>query len=101
MNDITFGQTKLSALHQNYPNPFNPNTTITFTLSERSPTKLSIYNLEGKLIRTLINGTLDEGYKQATWNGSDSHGNLVSSGVYFYRLKAGNQTLTKKMVLLK
>jgi hypothetical protein len=89
------------ALHQNHPNPFNPSTTISFTLPKRSLTKLEIYNIEGKLVTTLVDGTLDEGFKQINWDATDSYGNPVSSGVYFYHLKAGGKVLTKKMVLLK
>jgi hypothetical protein len=88
-------------LYQNYPNPFNPATMISFTLPENTDVNLSIYNLEGKLVKTFINNTLSEGYKQTSWDGTDSHGDPVASGVYFYRLKVGNRTLTKKMVLLK
>lgn len=88
-------------LYQNHPNPFNPTTTIAFTLPRREKVDLSVYNIEGKLVTNLLNEPLDEGSRQVTWNGTDSHGNPVSSGVYFYRLKAGGKTLTKKMVLLK
>jgi flagellar hook assembly protein FlgD len=88
-------------LEQNYPNPFNPSTTISFTLPKRTIASLSIFNVEGRLVTTLVDGTLDEGYKEVTWDGTNTHGNPVSSGVYFYRLKAGGKTLTKKMVLLK
>jgi flagellar hook assembly protein FlgD len=89
------------ALHQNHPNPFNPSTTISFTLPKGSVTKLTIYDVTGKLITTHVNGTLDEGFKEVTWDGKDSRGNSMSSGVYFYRLKAGGKRFTKKMVLLK
>ncbi|UCG52646.1 MAG: T9SS type A sorting domain-containing protein, partial [Candidatus Latescibacterota bacterium] len=88
-------------LLQNHPNPFNPSTTIAFSLNEKAETELAIYNIEGRLVRTLVDDTLDEGFKRITWDGKDAHGNHVSSGVYFYRLTAGNRTLTKKMVLLK
>jgi len=87
-------------LLQNYPNPFNPSTTISFTLPENSRVNLSIYNLEGRLVKTLIKGTLDEGRKQIAWDATDSNGNHVSSGVYFYCLKAGGNVLTRKMVLI-
>jgi hypothetical protein len=88
-------------LFQNFPNPFNPTTTISFAFPNKNHVNLSIFNLQGKLVKILINDTLDKGYKQTTWDGTDSQGNPVSSGVYFYRLKAGGRTLTKKMVLLK
>lgn len=87
-------------LLQNHPNPFNPSTTISFTLPENARVNLSIYTLEGKLVKTLINGTLDEGRKQIAWDATDSNGNHVSSGVYFYCLKAGGKALTRKMVLI-
>jgi hypothetical protein len=90
-----------STLYQNYPNPFNPTTTISFVLPEKSHANLSIYSLEGKLVKTLINEEVDEGHEQITWDGTGSHGNRVSSGVYYYRLKAGKKVLTRKMVLLK
>ena len=89
------------ALGQNYPNPFNPTTTISFTLPEMARTNLSIFNVGGGLVKTLVDGILPAGVKHATWNGRDASGDPVSSGVYFYRLKAGNRVMTKKMILLK
>ena len=89
------------ALNQNHPNPFNPSTTISFTLREGARANLSIYDLNGKLITTLVDEVMGEGFKEVTWDGRDARGNLVSSGVYFYRLDAGKKVLTKKMVLLK
>ncbi len=89
------------ALYQNYPNPFNPSTTISYALPEETHVVLSIFNLEGKLVRTLVNGLVTAGNKELIWNGRDNKGNPLSSGVYLYRLTAGNRTLTKKMVLLK
>ncbi|UCH84016.1 MAG: PQQ-dependent sugar dehydrogenase [Candidatus Latescibacterota bacterium] len=88
-------------VNQNYPNPFNPTTVISFALPERMNTTLSIYDVSGEPVTTLIDDTVDGGYKEITWDGKDSRGNPVSSGVYFYRLTAGNQTITKKMVLVK
>ncbi len=89
------------ALNQNYPNPFNPTTTISFALPEMVRARLAIFDLEGKLVRTLVDEILSEGVKHAIWDGKDARGNPASSGVYFYRLKAGDKVLTKKMVLLK
>lgn len=88
-------------LFQNHPNPFNPATTITFALPEQCRVSLIIYDVNGALVKTLFSGVLDPGVKQYPWNGTDSWGNPVSSGVYFYRLKAGSDALTRKMVLLK
>ncbi len=97
---VTVGTGNL-ALYQNYPNPFNPSTTISFTLPKKGTASLKIYNIEGKLVRTLVHGILDAGYKEYSWNGSDHQGVPVSSGIYFYCLKAGGKVLTKKMALLK
>jgi len=88
-------------LSLNYPNPFNPTTTISFTLPEKVYAKLSIFDIEGKLVKTLVNDTTDEGFREVTWDGLNAKGNPVSSGVYFYSLKAGDKVLTRKMVLLK
>jgi hypothetical protein len=88
-------------LSQNLPNPFNPSTTIPFSLPMRMKANLSVYNVEGRLVTTLVDDTLDAGFKVITWHGEDARGNSVKSGVYFYRLTAGDRTLTKKMVLLK
>jgi hypothetical protein len=89
------------ALHQNNPNPFNPTTTISFTLPETGKVMLSIYDVQGRLVRTLVDGIVGEGYQKCIWVGRDASGSPVGSGVYFYRLTAGDKTLTKKMVLLR
>ena len=88
-------------LSQNFPNPFNPTTTITFSLPKTAPVRLSIFTLEGKLVRTLVDEVLSNGFKEYEWDGKDAQGFSVSSGIYFYRIKAGNRTLTKKMTLIK
>jgi hypothetical protein len=89
------------ALYQNHPNPFNPTTAISFTLPERTAVELSIYDARGRLVRSLVDGPLDEGLNEYTWDGRDAAGLPVSTGVYFSRLKAGKHVLTKKMVLTK
>jgi hypothetical protein len=88
-------------LDQNYPNPFNPTTVITFTLPERLFVNLSIFDLKGRLVKTLVDEPLAAGFKDVTWDGRDRRGNAVSSGVYFCRLRAGKEWLTRKLVLLK
>ena len=78
-------------LSQNYPNPFNPTTDIRYQIADgRSSihTTLKIYNLLGQEVRTLVDGEREAGYYTVTWNGKDYHGQDVSSGVYFYRLKS-------------
>ena len=95
-------------LGQNYPNPFNPFTTVPFRagskeLVARSPihTTLTIYNILGQKVRTLVDEDKLPGNYNVIWDGRDQMGNQVSSGIYFYQLKAGNYKETKKMSLLK
>jgi hypothetical protein len=94
-------------LGQNYPNPFNPSTTIKFTLSSPGdggitlPTILRIYNVLGEVVRTLVDEPMAPGVHHEVWDGKDDQGNKVASGIYFYRLRAGDFQHTKKMVLMK
>lgn len=88
-------------LAQCSPNPFNPSTTIGYTVPSRINVTLQIFDVAGRLVNTLINESRDAGRYSATWNGRNDAGESVGSGVYFYRLSAGNNSLTKKMVLLK
>jgi hypothetical protein len=88
-------------LYQNRPNPFNPGTTISFILPEKSHANLSIFDATGRLVATLVSQYMNEGLQEFHWDGKDNRGNAVGSGVYFYRLKAGNKILTKKMLLIK
>jgi hypothetical protein len=89
------------ALYQNYPNPFNPVTTLSFVLDRPSAVTLTIYDVTGRRIATVIDEPMSEGPHDVLWESTDIGGHTLSSGVYFYRLKAGNRTMTKKMVLLK
>ena len=88
-------------LSQNYPNPFNPITYISFIMPSIEHANLSIFDAQGKLIITLVNEVVDAGIKEISWNGNNSLGKPISSGVYFYRLKTKDNILTKKMVLIK
>jgi len=88
-------------LHQNYPNPFNPNTSIRFEVPRRSHVELSIYDVLGRKIRTLVNENMPAGKYSKLWDGKDELGNLVPSGIYFYRLKADNFDRTMKMVFVR
>lgn len=88
-------------LQQNRPNPFNPNTTISFYLAREGRVELEIYDTKGRLVRTLVDGLLGFGAYDVDWDGTSDRGERVSSGVYFYRLRAGKETHTKKMTLLK
>jgi len=86
---------------RNYPNPFNPETDIRFALSKPSQVKLSVYNVLGQNVITLHDGLLSAGVHSVQWNGRDSQGNSVASGIYIYRLQADDVTQTRKMVLLR
>ncbi len=90
-----------AALRQNTPNPFNPTTRISFVLPEASHVHLRIYDVTGREIRTLASGVFAAGEHTAAWDGADNDGTRVASGVYFYRLQAGEFTEVKKMVLLR
>ncbi len=102
---------EIISLHQNYPNPFNPSTTISFNLTTKDAknAKLEIYSLKGQKVKdlspSLCHPELVEGRGETkysvVWNGDDNNGNPVSSGIYFYKLKAGEYTSTKKMILMK
>ncbi|UCF06854.1 MAG: PQQ-binding-like beta-propeller repeat protein [bacterium] len=92
---------KAFALHQNVPNPFNPTTTIRFDLPHSVHVKLCIYNVKGELIASLVNQHMTEGHKKVSWSAKDNRGLAVTSGIYFYRLVAGDFVQTRKMVLLK
>jgi len=93
------------ALFQNYPNPFNPQTTIHFELSETATIELSIYDLQGKRIRTLAQGTFQAGSHALVWDARESFDRPVANGVYFYQLKVagftGRTLLTRKMIYIK
>ncbi len=89
------------ALEQNYPNPFNPSTAIRFSIPTSQNVNVTIYDASGKLIYTLVNDNYQAGTYSVSWNGTRGLGVAVPSGVYFYRIVAGNYTATKKMMLVK
>ncbi|MFZ0391188.1 MAG: T9SS type A sorting domain-containing protein, partial [Calditrichia bacterium] len=88
-------------LYQNFPNPFNPATEIRYALQEQCNVEIVIYNSLGQKIKTLITQSQPAGYQHITWDSTNDSGQRVSSGVYFYRLKAGKNTTMKKMLLLR
>jgi len=94
---------KAFALSQNYPNPFNPSTTIAYDIPEGKEVfvRLNVYNIRGQLVRTLVNETINEGSYKIEWDGKDNNGRYTASGVYFYRIQAGEFSQTRKMVILK
>jgi hypothetical protein len=88
-------------LAQNYPNPFNPITHIAFSLPERAHVTLEIFNVLGRRVMTLVDSELPAGKHRVTWGGADASGIPVASGVYFYRIRAGDYAKSRKMLLVK
>ncbi len=88
-------------LSQNYPNPFNPVTNISYVLPKSGKVELTIYNVLGEKVRVLVNENQNAGSYSLTWDGNNSIGNRMSSGIYFYRLEAEQFTAVKKMILIK
>jgi hypothetical protein len=92
---------KANSLKQNFPNPFNPTTTIKFGLRSKSNVSIKIYDVAGRLVKTLVNETRDAGRYEVTWDGTNNHNSTVASGVYFYKMNTNEFEQTKKMVLLR
>ena len=88
-------------LEQNHPNPFNPETMIGFSVRGRGDVELAIYNLAGQRARTLLSAVLEAGKHSVRWDGRDDDGRKLASGVYVYRLRAGEQVGTRRLLLLK
>ncbi|MBW6515397.1 MAG: T9SS type A sorting domain-containing protein [Candidatus Cloacimonetes bacterium] len=93
--------TQKTDLIGNYPNPFNPDTNISYYLEEAGFVTIEIYNSRGQRVKTLVNGYADAGEQAVYWNGKDEANRDISSGIYFYRMKKGTFTSTKKMILMK
>ncbi|MCX5752339.1 MAG: T9SS type A sorting domain-containing protein [Candidatus Krumholzibacteria bacterium] len=89
------------ALYQNQPNPFNPSTTIRYFTSGECDVSLEVYDIAGSLVRRLESGRAAGGMRAVEWNGLDDRGNRSSAGVYFYRLRAGKDALSRKMILVR
>ena len=92
---------KVLTIESNYPNPFNPETTIVFSLPHDEKVKATVYNIRGQKVKQLLDEHLVAGKHTVIWNGTDSHGKSVASGVYFVKIKAGKQQRAHKMVLMK
>jgi hypothetical protein len=89
------------ALSQNVPNPFNPTTIVQYALPKDAQVNIAVYNVLGQHVKTLVNDMQRAGMQTVTWDGTDNSGSSVASGVYFYKIRAGDFSDTKKMVLLK
>ena len=100
-NEETPAVATLYELSTNYPNPFNPTTTIGYSIPLASNVSLKIYNAKGQLVKTLVQEHKNNGTHEVVWNGRDNYNKSVSSGVYYYQIKAGKFFDRKKMILLK
>ncbi|HIA80451.1 MAG TPA: T9SS type A sorting domain-containing protein, partial [Candidatus Marinimicrobia bacterium] len=88
-------------LNNNYPNPFNPVTTFSYTLPQAALVRMTIYDMLGRQVKSLLHEYQTPGYKSLQWNATNDLGRPVAAGVYLYMIHAGEFTQTKKMVLLK
>ena len=95
------GIPKTYQLFQNYPNPFNPQTVIKYDLPKSGQVNITVYNILGQKVKTLVDEHQEAGYKSVNWNGKDGEGKDVASGIYFYKIRTVGFEKTKKMVLLK
>ena len=89
------------SLLQNYPNPFNPVTKLRYELPENSHVNITIYDMLGRAVKTMVNQHQNAGHRSIIWDGTNDYGNTVSTGIYLYQIQAGAYTRTKKMVFLK
>ena len=88
-------------LYSNYPNPFNPNTEIGYSIPEDTFVSITIYDVQGRSVKSLVNQNQDAGIYLTNWNAKNEQGVLVPAGMYYYTIRAGDFTQTKKMILLK
>ncbi|HHV37819.1 MAG TPA: T9SS type A sorting domain-containing protein, partial [Candidatus Cloacimonetes bacterium] len=91
----------VTALNSNYPNPFNPETTISYDIKDAAQVRLDVFNLKGQLVKTLVNDEQSSGRYNVVFTATDDRGNKLSSGLYFYRLRAGDYVKTRKMMLME
>ena len=88
-------------ISQNYPNPFNPSTSMNFDLPKDGLVNITIYDMMGSIVKTLVNSSQTAGFKSVQWNATNNRNESVSAGLYLYTIQAGKFRQTKKMVLLK
>jgi hypothetical protein len=101
--EVASGQSPVTSyqLAQNYPNPFNPSTTIQFSVPEAGVVQLSVYNITGQEVRTLVSGQMNAGRHMINWDGKDNTGQVMPSGVYLYKLRVNGFAQTRKMTFMK
>ncbi len=100
-SDVPDGELFVYDLRQNSPNPFNPTTTIRFSLAEAGPVRISVYDVAGRLVRTLEDVRMEAGEHSSVWDGRDATGVPAASGIYFYRISTEGYSAQRKMILLK
>lgn len=88
-------------LHAPSPNPFNPSTVLAYEIDQAGPVKISVYNVRGRLVRTLVNETMPGGPHEVVWTGLDNSGKRVTSGVYYVRLEANGREMSRRMTLVR
>ena len=101
VEDVAIARPDRYVLEQNFPNPFNPSTIIRYQLSEPTEVELRIFNIMGQEVRRLVEDHQSAGIYSVHWNGRDNRGRPLATGVYLYRLQAGAQTETRKLLLLR
>ncbi len=92
---------KVTTLYGNYPNPFNPSTSIKYSVANEQLVNIDIYNVRGQKVKTLVNEVIPSGDHSVVWNGKDDSNKNVSSGIYFFNMKSGKFTSSRKMILMK
>ena len=92
---------EIFTLHQNYPNPFNPVTNLDYEIPEDAMVNITVFDMMGKVVRTLVSGQQSAGYKTLQWNATSNIGQPISAGLYIYSIQAGEFSQTRKMILLK
>jgi hypothetical protein len=95
------GNCEVVYLSNNLPNPFATKTSFVYGVPGRTHVAMKVYDCTGKEVKTLVDGTVDSGYYKVSWDGTDTYGNKLVSGIYFYRMAADGETLTKKLILLR
>ena len=91
----------VTELGQNHPNPFNPRTRISFSLAKPGPAMLQVFDVSGRLVKTLLQEELPAGDQSVSWDGTSAGGQPVATGVYFYRLETDEKVMSRRMMLLK
>ena len=99
-NDIEKLMPDRLVLHSNFPNPFNPSTTLRYDLPQSGMVNITIHNVKGELVKTLLNSYQNAGFKSVLWNATNDRNKPVSAGLYIYTIQAKEATQSKKMILL-